>query len=325
MVFNAVIKNKEKLVKSAVISSGYSSQKKSHHIKRHKVILFLLVAFLCSIAPFSFAQKPDLFLLKTYQNHKDVTGWLMSEKLDGVRAYWDGQQLISRGGHVFKAPTWFTQGFPPFELDGELWTKRNDFENIVSIVRQQQPDERWSQISYRIFEVPQQSGGLLKRLAVLGDYLNTVDLKSAQLTSAVSKPVHLSIIPQVEIKSQTHLNGYLKQVMSQGGEGVVVRDPVAAYQTGRLNGALKLKPYQDEECEVTGYHPGQGKYQNLVGSLECRLKNQIFIRIGSGLSDQQRKSPPAIGSVITFKYYGLTAKGLPRFPVFLRLRPLVVE
>lgn len=312
-------------MKPTVIIGGCSSQKKSHNTKRHKVKLFLSAAFLCTIAPFSFAQKPDLFLLKTYQDHKDVTGWVMSEKLDGVRAYWDGQQLISRGGHVFKAPAWFTQGFPPFELDGELWTKRNNFENIVSIVRQQKPDERWSQISYRIFEVPNQAGGLLKRLAVLGDYLKTINLKSAQLTSVASKPVHLSIISQIQIKSQTHLNEFLQQVMSKGGEGVVIRDPAAVYQTGRLNVALKLKPYQDEECEVTGYRAGKGKYQNLVGSLKCRLKNQKLIHIGSGLSDQQRKSPPAIGSDITFKYNGLTAKGLPRFPVFLRERPLVAE
>lgn len=312
-------------MKPIVISGGCSSHQKFHHIKRHKVILFLWAAFLCSISPFSFAQKPDLFLLKTYQDHKDVTAWVMSEKLDGVRAYWDGQQLISRGGQVFKAPAWFTRSFPPFELDGELWTKRNDFENIVSIVRQQQPDERWSQITYRIFELPQQPGGLLKRLAVLGDYLKAVDLKSAQLASTAPKPVALSIIPQIEIKSQTHLNEFLQQVVNQGGEGVVLRDPAAAYQTGRLDGALKLKPYQDEDCEVMGYHPGQGKYQNLVGALECRLENHNFIRIGSGLTDEQRKSPPAIGSLITFKYNGLTAKGLPRFPVFLRERPLVAE
>ncbi|MDT8283879.1 MAG: DNA ligase [Gammaproteobacteria bacterium] len=304
---------------------GCCSHQKFHHIKKHKTILFLWAIFLCLIAPFSFAQKPDLFLLKTYQDHKAVTGWLMSEKLDGVRAYWDGQQLISRGGHVFKAPAWFTRGFPPFALDGELWSKRNDFENIVSIVRQQQADERWSQISYRIFEVPKQPGGLLQRLAVLGDYLKMADLKSALLTSTIPKPMHLFVIPQIEIKSQAHLDEFLQQVMRQGGEGVVIRDPAAAYQTGRLDGALKLKPFQDEECEVTGYHPGQGKYQNLVGALDCRLENQNFIRIGSGLSDEQRTNPPAIGSIITFKYNGLTARGLPRFPVFLRERPLVAE
>ena len=135
-------------------------------------------------------------------------------------------------------------------------------------MRQQQADERWSQISYRIFEVPKQPGGLLKRLAALGDYLKMADLKSGQLISSISKPANLFIISQIEIKNQAHLNEFLQQVMSQGGEGVVIRDPAAAYQTGRLDGALKLKPYQDEECEVTGYRAGKGKYQNLLGALQ---------------------------------------------------------
>jgi len=297
-------------VKYTIMRSGCSQHQVLQHIKKHKVILFLWTIFLCSMAPDSFAQKPDLFLLKTYKNQQDVTAWVMSEKLDGVRAYWDGKQLISRGGNVFNAPEWFVQSFPPFELDGELWTKRSDFENIVSIVRQQQPDERWSQISYRVFEVPKQPGGLLERLAVLRDYLK----------STADEPVYLSIISQLKIKNQEHLSEFFQQIVDQGGEGVVVRNPDAAYQTGRLNNAQKLKPYQDEECEVTGYQSGRGKYQGLVGALRCRLKNQTIIRIGSGLTELQRKHPPEIGSVITFKYYGLTGKGLPRFPIFLRLR-----
>lgn len=313
-----------------VTGGGWFRKPASNNSKSGRFLLFSWIVLLWMIAPDGFAQKPDLFLLKTYQNQKNVTGWVMSEKLDGVRAYWDGRQLVSRGGLVFNAPEWFVRDFPPFELDGELWTKRGDFENIVSIVRQQRPDERWAQISYRVFEVPQQPGGLLKRLAVLQAYLESAVLESSPLiakerSADVVKRMHISIVPQLTIKSQLHLNEFFQQVVSQGGEGVVVRDPDTAYQTGRLKDALKVKSYQDEECEVAGYQPGRGKYQGLVGALDCRLVNQNVIRLGSGLTDQQRKHPPAIGSVVTFKYYGLTAKGLPRFPVFLRMRPRTEE
>lgn len=290
---------------------GPSGHQKFYSIKIFKIIRHLSAVLLCFISASSFAQKPDLFLLKTYQDDKDVTGWLMSEKLDGVRAYWNGRQLISRGGHVFNAPSWFIEGFPSFELDGELWTKRNDFENIVSIVRQQQPDERWSQIRYRVFEAPNQPGDLLARLAVFH--------------AVAVKPSHVEILPQVKVESQTHLNAFLQEIVDQGGEGVVVRDPAVHYQTGRLSSALKFKLFQDAECKVTGYRPGRGKYKNLVGALECQLEDQTQIRVGSGLSDLQRKQPPAIGSTISFKYYGLTGKGLPRFPVFLRPGPLAFE
>lgn len=70
----------------------------------------------------------------------------MSEKLDGVRAYWDGKRLISRSGKAFVVPSWFIKDFPPFAIDGELWTKRRDFENIVSIVNQQTAHEGWRRL-----------------------------------------------------------------------------------------------------------------------------------------------------------------------------------
>ena len=280
---------------------------------------FVRSCFFLFISSSCYAQAPDLFLLHTYKKSQDVTGWVMSEKLDGVRAYWDGQQLISRGGNVFSAPQSFLQNFPPFALDGELWTKRNDFENIVSIVRQQNPDERWSKIHYRVFEVPAQKGGLYERLSVLQTYLeSTTDFVGNKLIS-------IEIVQQLKIKNTTHLNDFLQQVVSHGGEGVVLRDPVEEFQTGRLSSALKLKVHQDDDCEVTGYKPGRGKYRGMVGSLKCQLKNQKEINVGSGLSDQQRKYPPVIGSIITFKHYGLTGKGMPRFPVFLRERVFVVD
>ncbi|WP_081696329.1 DNA ligase [Thiomicrorhabdus sp. Kp2] len=266
--------------------------------------------------------KPNLMLLKTYHANEDVTGWLMSEKLDGVRAYWDGKHLISRQGNVFASPKWFTQNFPPFELDGELWLDRGQFEETVSIVRQQNPDNRWKQISYHIFEVPNQSGGLLERLQVLEMFLkdqpNTV----------------IKIIKQTRIKANLDVEKELNRVLSLGGEGLVVRNPEIEYKTGRVTSALKVKQKQDAECIVRGYTKGLGKYTGLVGALKCELMteqvNRLFpllksesrtvIKIGSGLSDAQRAQPPKMGSIVTFQYMGLTKKGLPRFPVFLRER-----
>ena len=187
-------------------------------------------------------------------------------------------------------------------------------------MRSKQAGERWAQIRYRIFEVPNQPGGLLSRLAVLRAYLKTYAARLASPNTASTHPIYLEITPQIKVKNQPHLKAFLQEIVDQGGEGVVVRDPMALYKTGRLSSALKVKLFQDKECVVTEYHPGQGKYKDLVGSLICRLDDKTLIRIGSGLSDLQRKQPPTIGSTITFKYYGLTAKGRPRFPVFLRQR-----
>jgi len=64
---------------------------------------------------------PGLLLLEKYRPGMDISGWYMSEKLDGVRTYWNGEELLSRQGNAFAAPPWFLADFPPFELDGELW------------------------------------------------------------------------------------------------------------------------------------------------------------------------------------------------------------
>ncbi len=251
----------------------------------------------------------DLLLLKRWHAGDDVRGWLMSEKLDGVRAYWDGHALISRGGHRFAAPDWFVKDFPPFAIDGELWSKRGDFEQIVSIVRRQQPHTGWRQLTFNIFEVPHQPGGLLQRLAHLQDYL-------AQRPNR-----YIRIIPQQRCKGEAHLKHFLQSVLAAGGEGVVVRRADTPYVTGRSADALKVKNFDDAECMVTGYLPGKGKFTGMTGALRCRMDDGAIVSIGSGLSQAQRQQPPAIGSRITFKFYGRTRHGKPRHPVFLRERP----
>lgn len=273
-----------------------------------KCILKGLTALILSFSLLSHAENSNILLLKTYDGSQDVTGWLMSEKLDGIRAMWDGETLTSRQGNLITAPQWFLDGLPPFAIDGELWTQRNDFENIISIVSQHTPDDRWHTVSYNIFEVPHQQGGLLDRLSILQDYLDRYPSP------------YIVVIPQSTIQSADHLKTELDKVVSLGGEGLVVRNPTTPYLMGRSNLSLKVKDYQDTECTVIAYKEGKGKYAGKVGSLHCQLPSGLSFYIGSGLSDQQRQSPPKIGSIITFKHYGFTNNNIPRFPVFLRIR-----
>lgn len=272
-----------------------------------------IVAAACAAAVFAAvtvacADAPDIFLLKTYDGTQDVQGWVMSEKLDGVRGVWDGSRLLSRGGNPLHAPAWFTRGFPPFALDGELWSARGEFENITSIVRRETPDARWRRIHYHVFEAPQQAGGLMQRLGILRDYLQT-------------RPgTRIKIIPQITVQSASHLQDFLAEVTAGGGEGVVVRDPAMPYQTGRLASALKVKTYQDAECEVREILPGKGKYLGQMGALRCEMADGAQVNIGSGFTDAMRAAPPPVGRVITFKHYGWTGSGKPRFPVYLRER-----
>lgn len=267
------------------------------------------LCILCCVFQSSIASQPDLFLLKTYQDKQAVVGWVMSEKLDGVRGFWDGKQLISRGGKVLTPPSWFVANYPPFAIDGELWTRRGDFENISSIVRSKRSDHRWRTVTHQIFEVPEQMGGLTQRLEVLGAYL------------AQNPSQFIKIITQTEVQSKQQLDDFLTQVINAKGEGVVVRDPKTPYATGRLSNALKVKKHHDAECIVVEILSGKGKYKDKMGALKCQLLDGKMVKIGSGFSDIERENPPKVGTQITFKYYGLTKYGKFKYPVFLKKRP----
>ena len=265
------------------------------------VVLFLFVCL------YLHADSPKLFLLKTYKHDTNLTGWVMSEKLDGVRAFWDGKKLISRSGRVFHPSHIFTQDFPPFALDGELWTKREDFEHIVSIVNSKDAQERWSELTYNVFEVPKQDGDLFDRLDILTSYLKE------------HPNTRISIIPQLKINKQSDMDAFYAKVISLKGEGIVVRDPSLAYYVGRRADALKHKPFMDEECRVISVLEGKGKFIGQMGAVECEF-NEKIIKIGSGFTDKQREKGLKIGTIVSFKYYGLTHLGNPKYPVFLRIR-----
>lgn len=249
------------------------------------------------------AEKPNLLLLKNYKE-QNITGWVMSEKLDGIRAYWTGKELLTRKGNKIYAPAWFTKEYPPFEIDGELWTTRKDFENISSIVRDKKPSKAWKEIKHYIFEAPNAKGGLFTRLEKVKPYESDI----------------IKIIPQIKIKDKNNLKTLLHNIKQKGGEGVVVRDQNSLYIEHRSSKALKVKTFLDKECRIIAYNEGHGKYSGLLGSVTCQLENNVTFKIGSGFSLEERKNPPKIGSLITFKFKEFTKYGKPRFPVYLRVR-----
>ena len=271
-----------------------------------------IAVFLVFCLSFAFGAgqgKLELLRLSEFKD-QNVSGWLASEKLDGVRAYWDGENLLSRQGKKLNAPLSFTKNFPKFALDGELYAKELKFEEIQATVMDKLPDEKaWSRLKFHIFDVPEASGGLLDRLEVLAKFLKNEPNEN------------LIIIKQIKVRDNAQFLNFTESIIAKGGEGAVVREPNAAYDRGRSQNVLKYKKFNDAECVVVAHKVGQGKFSGLLGSVVCEnLSNKKRFKIGSGFSDKERANPPKIGSVITYKYQNLTAKGLPRFPVFLRVR-----
>ena len=269
----------------------------------------------------NFAFSLELLRLSEFKD-QNVSGWLASEKLDGVRAYWDGENLLSRQGKKLNAPLSFTKNFPKFALDGELYAKELKFEEIQASVMDKLPDEKaWSRLKFHIFDVPEASGVLPRRLEVLAKFLKNEPNQN------------LIIIKQIKMRDNAHFLKFAESIIAKGGEGAVVREPNAPYERKRSKNALKFKKFKDAECEVIAVNKGSGKYANLAGSLTCKAlgskddkekagepKEGTIFKIGSGLSDEQRTNPPKIGSIITYKFQNLTSNGKPRFPIFLRIR-----
>ena len=104
-----------------------------------------------------------------------------------------------------------------------------------------------------------------------------------------------------------------------GGEGLVLHLASAPLVTGRSDVLLKLKPLSDAEATVIGYIAGKGKYAGMTGALAVKAANGQRFNLGTGLSDVQRKTPPVIGSKVTYTYRDVTPSGKPRFASFLRV------
>ncbi len=248
----------------------------------------------------------ELQKAKIYDKSKhNITNWYMSEKLDGIRAYWNGKEFISKNGNKIYAPDWFIKDFPNFELDGELWSKRDDFENIQNIVLDINPTSKWNEITYNIFEVPNTEGNFDKRLEKIKSWLDK------------NPNNFIKIIPQKICKNDSELNNYLKELIDKKAEGLIVKNPELDYFTGRSENILKVKKFYDDEALVIGLNYSK---DNKFKSLKLKLENGVIFNLGGGFSDKQRENPPKIGDIVTFKYYDLTKNNKPKFASFLRVR-----
>lgn len=253
------------------------------------------------------ATMPALLLAHTWENDVDLTDWWMSEKLDGVRAYWDGKQFISRQGNVYHAPDFFIAGLPEVPLDGELWMGRKAFQRCVSIVRRQDKSDHWNSIRFRVFDLPAAGGPFEERLEQLRDCLSPDGLQFAEIHE------------HSRCRGLDHLREELARVESLGGEGVMLRQPGSRYEAGRSPTLLKVKTFHDAEARVVEHLPGTGRHKGRLGALGVVLSDGTSFSIGTGFSDAQRERPPAVGSLVTFRYQEFSDRGVPRFPSFVRV------
>ena len=273
------------------------------------ILIFLLPSSILSAVPL----QHGMSLTADMKSSLDISQYYVSEKLDGVRGYWDGEKLLSRQGYEIITPQWFVENLGDKPLDGEIWLKRGEFQAISALIaRNDVTDPLWQSVSFQVFDLPAEKGVFSERVALMEAYLPILSDTNS----------HVVMIPQTRISDLETLENRLAEVIANQGEGLMLHHQDARYQAyNRHNDLLKLKNIDKGCAIVIGYTGGKGKYEGKVGALivDARIDGDgewliKRFRIGSGLTDQDRENPPEIGQSIPYHHNGFTQKGIPRFP-----------
>lgn len=249
----------------------------------------------------------QFLLAKHWDVNVNPTGWWVSEKMDGIRAGWTGSELITRNGNKIYAPDWFVSQLPAnCTLDGELWIARKQFQRAMSIVRRQTPGPEWSEISYCVYDSPLAGGTFENRISHVKNILqgNKVAV----------------VLNQQPCQGAIHLKVLLHQFISSGAEGLMLRQPQSKYEGKRSSTLLKVKKFFDEEGTVIDLTEGEGRNKGLLGALVIRSHTGTVFNVGSGLSDYDRRNPPKVGDVVTYRFTELTDAGCPKCASFVSVR-----
>lgn len=255
------------------------------------------------------ADAPALLLANVYRPGMPLADYWVSEKYDGVRGYWDGHTLRTRGGETVAVPAWFTAGWPETPMDGELWAGRGRFAHAQSTTRQQRPDDTaWRQMRFMVFDLPRHGGTFDERLQSLNG-----------LVALINQP-WVQAVPQKRIQTDAALQALLQRTVRAGGEGLMLHRGSSLYQSGRSDDLVKVKTHEDTEARVIAHLPGKGRHAGRMGALLLEMPSGQRFRLGAGFSDAQRADPPPVGSWVTYRFRGTHDGGLPRFASFVRVR-----
>ena len=255
------------------------------------------------------ADAPALLLANVYRPGMRLADYWVSEKYDGVRGYWDGHTLRTRGGETVAAPAWFTANWPNTPMDGELWAGRGRFSHAQSTVRQQQPDDAaWREMRFMVFDLPAHGGTFDQRLPALN-----------QLVESLNQP-WVQAVPQQRVASDAALQKLLLRTVRAGGEGLMLHRGASMYRAGRSDDLIKVKTHEDTEAKVVAHLPGQGRHAGRLGALVVEMPSGQRFRLGAGLTDAERDHPPPVGSWVTYRFRGTHDSGVPRFASFVRVR-----
>jgi len=160
---------------------------------------------------------------------RPVDGWMLSEKIDGIRAIWNGEDFISREGNKFSCPEWFKLFMPHICLDGELFIEGKSLGEIAGVITKKSfVDQEWENVRFCVFDAPLAPGVFSARIPVA--------------ETAVSGCPYARYVKQTPCRGADHLMNFFQQITSRGGEGIMIKNPDSHYEQKRSINMMKFKP-----------------------------------------------------------------------------------
>jgi len=284
----------------------------------------------------------DLYKTKVVSNIKDY--WL-TEKYDGYRTLCVNKKLYTRNGNQIYCPDWFTQLLPDdINLDGELFAGYGNW-NLCGSFRRKTPDEsvwKMENVIYIVFDIIDTKTDTpyhIRYKTLLNYVMKTRHTTKLDLIGIRTTPP-IRIVSYTTATSINNIQTVFNQIVTKGGEGVVLRDPLSKYVTQSKGNIFRIKKLYMKEGIVVDYKISNSqKYKGLLSSFMVvpiadeddfehnikkgqLLKQQMF-SVSSGITEHIRKTYKdtfPIGTIIQYKCNDYTSTGKPRHPAFIRKR-----
>lgn len=253
--------------------------------------------------------------------------WLSSYKLDGVRCflYWRNGEVhtASRGGQDYDIPATYIRNDPFISrllsenqdliLDGEIYKHGWTLNTISGLCRKETLEENHKELKFYCYDIVDENRAFKYRAVELGRIRK--ECFSDKLV----------IIDHVPVQGLDQIMRQHDKAVSEGYEGLVIRDPEALYKCGaRDNRMLKIKEMTTDEFKILGLVEGL-REEDMCFLMETKEGYQFKAKpIGTREEKQEYRTHinDYIGKLGTIKYFGYTHtdKPVPNLPVFMSIR-----
>jgi len=251
----------------------------------------------------------DLYHIGMWDIDDDPKGYWITEHIRGLRALWNGQNMLDNTGKQLSIPTWFTADLPANkQLDGQLYAGRARYDHLQRIVVKGNPGhpvDDWRDVSYEVFDLVDNSH------APKGFEDRYEELRSLESISSLS---WINVVDYEKCQSAKHLTTRYNEVRNLSGEGLILQKPGTenegpdgdiSRKTFRreISKTYKCVPLTEFEAVVIGHLAAKTKREAGCGGLRCKLhnstRNAVFL-VERGLTDDMRQNPPQIVSTTSY-------------------------